>query len=322
MYRTRTVQTTNNALLVNLAANDLLKCSLDTSLLLSVLLEGRREQQFTYALCSCVQLLTLVSISIERVQAIAFPFHNKKTKARIQVWILAIWAFGLLLAMCRRHVDKHADRFGAYILVPVWGCSLTLIVIHYVRIFKVVRQHGNKVSDRGIQLRPSVSRHIWSWQNSVVSAPRIAPGHTFKSLAAAGASRILQLPRCTVITVSEESSTPSAEKAQERVRAVCLLTPTARERGQKRTERKLAKRFGYIIITFTLFWMPMVVILLIHVIVTRSRDSQSWVLKELETSAMVLTCVPAAVDPLIYTMVTRQFRSEFSKLISSLLCRG
>lgn len=60
-----------------------------------------------------------------------------------------------------------------------------------------------------------------------------------------------------MITVSEETSTPAAEKAQERVRAVCLLTPTARERGQKRTEGKLAKRFGYII-TFTLFWMPMV----------------------------------------------------------------
>ncbi|XP_064812520.1 5-hydroxytryptamine receptor-like [Oncorhynchus masou masou] len=105
------------------------------------------------------------------------------------------------------------------------------------------------------------------------------------------------------------------------MRAVCLLTPTARERGQKRTEGKLAKRFGYIIITFTLFWMPMVVILLIHAIVTRGRDS-SWVLKELETSAMILTCVPVAVDPLIYTMVTRQFRSEFSKLLSSLHRRG
>lgn len=159
----------------------------------------------TNALCSCVQLLTLVSISIEWFQPINFPLHNKKTKARTQVWILAIWAFGLLLAilslplarrylfymMCRRHVDKPSDPFGAYILVPVWSCSLTLIVIHYVRIFKVVRQHGNKVSDRGIQLRPSVSRHIWSWQNSVVSAPR----HTFKSLPAAGASRNLQLPR-------------------------------------------------------------------------------------------------------------------------------
>lgn len=41
-------------------------------------------------------------------------------------------------------------------------------------------------------------------------------------------------------------------------------------------------------------------------------------LMELETSAMVLTCVQAAVDPLIYTLVTRQFRSELSKIFSSI----
>lgn len=41
-------------------------------------------------------------------------------------------------------------------------------------------------------------------------------------------------------------------------------------------------------------------------------------LMELETSAMVLTCVQAAVDPLIYTLVTRQFRSELSKILSSI----
>ncbi|CAB1336026.1 unnamed protein product [Coregonus sp. 'balchen'] len=65
-----------------------------------------------------------------------------------------------------------------------------------------------------------------------------------------------------------EKTKARIRKAQEIVGAVCLLTPTARERGQKRTEGKLAKCFGYIVITFTLFWMPMV---------------QSWVLRELET---------------------------------------
>ncbi|XP_071398578.1 5-hydroxytryptamine receptor 2A-like [Centroberyx affinis] len=80
-------------------------------------------------------------------------------------------------------------------------------------------------------------------------------------------------------------------------------------------EGKLAQRFGYIIIAFTLFWVPMVVTLLMNIISWHETDR---FLMELETSAMVLTCVPAAVDPLIYTMVTRQFRSEFSKILSSI----
>lgn len=41
-------------------------------------------------------------------------------------------------------------------------------------------------------------------------------------------------------------------------------------------------------------------------------------LVELETSAIALTCVQAAVDPLIYTLVTRQFRSELSKIFPSI----
>lgn len=39
---------------------------------------------------------------------------------------------------------------------------------------------------------------------------------------------------------------------------------------------------------------------------------------QLETSATALTCVQAAVDPLIYTLVTRQFRSELGKILSSI----
>lgn len=40
MYRTKTVQTANNALLVNLTANDLLKCSLDAPNLAAVCATG------------------------------------------------------------------------------------------------------------------------------------------------------------------------------------------------------------------------------------------------------------------------------------------
>lgn len=308
VYRTRSLQTANNALLVNLAASDLLKCSLDTPLLLfSFLRYGKGSevsvslcalQQFTYALCSCVQLLTLVSISVERFQAIAFPFQTERRKARIRVWILSIWACGLILAvvsltlskhahlymLCRRHDWDHSlehpeyiDPFGAYVLVPVWGCSLTLIVFHYVRIFKVVRQHSKKVFDSGIQLRPTMARHVWSWLGLTASAPWTAPRRTLKST-----NGPQQRPRCTIITVAEASSTCASRSPEsapgrppEIVGAVCLLTPCARERGKKRMEGKLAQRFGYIIIAFTLFWMPMVVTLLINIMSGHGTDSVS-----------------------------------------------
>lgn len=313
VFRTKSLQTCNNALLVSLAASDLLKCSVDTPLLLFSFLrygsDGRQVsvpvctvQQFTYALCSCVQLLTLVSISVERFQAIAFPFQTEGRGARVRLWILSIWAVGLILAiislslsekalfymLCRAHTWgrggerlRNWDPFGPYVLVPVWGLSLTVIVIHYVRIFKVVRQHRKKVFNRGVQLRPTVSEHVWGLLGVHASAPRTAPPASFKSLPSVGCGSPLP-PRRTVLLVAEagapcaRSSTGGAPgRPPEIVGAVCLLTPGARERGKKQMEGKLAKRFGYIIIAFTLFWVPMVVILLINVISWQDTDKVS-----------------------------------------------
>ncbi|XP_040908458.1 5-hydroxytryptamine receptor 1-like [Toxotes jaculatrix] len=352
VYRTKSLQTCNNALLVSLAASDLLKCAVDTPLLLFSFLRYGKDsqvsvsvctlQQFTFALCSCVQLLTLVSISVERFQAIAFPFQTERRRARVRLWILSIWACGLILAvisltlsekalfymLCRPHIGGHgeerlrySDPFGPYVLVPVWGLSLTLIVIHYVRIFKVVRQHRKKVFSRGIQLRPTVSEHVWGQLSVPASEPRTAQQGSFKSLPPVGSVSPLP-PRRTVLLVAEAgapcagaSTGVAPGRPPEIVGAVCLLTPGARERGKKQMEGKLAQRFGYIIIAFTLFWVPMVVILLVNVITWQDTDR---LLMELETSAMVLTCMQAAVDPLIYTLVTRQFRSELSKILSSI----
>ncbi|XP_026187306.1 5-hydroxytryptamine receptor 1E-like [Mastacembelus armatus] len=336
MLRTKSLQTCNNALLVSLAVSDLLKCSVNTPLLLFSFLhcveDGQLSvsvctvQQFTYALCSCVQLLTLVGISVERFQAIAFPFQTERRRARVRLWIQSIWACGLILAtisltlskkalfymLCRPHIMghgdeyfRHSDPFGPYVLVPVWALSLTVIIIHYVRIFKVVRQHQKKVFNRGVQLRPMASEQVWDWLSVPASATQTAPLGSFRSLP----------PECSSSPVPPHRtvSRGTLERSPEIVGAVCLLTPGARERGKKRMEGKVAQRFGYIITAFMLFWMPMVVILIMNI----SCQNTDRLLVELEASAIVLTCVQAAVDPLIYTLVTRQFSSELSKLFSS-----
>lgn len=298
VFRTKSLRTFNNALLVNLAASDLLKCSVDTPLFLLSLLRRVTVpvctlHQFTYALCSCVQLLTLVSISVERFQAIAFPFQTDRRKARVRLWILSIWAWGFLLAgvslalskealfylLCRPYSDhlgqdglRYLDPFGPYVLVPMWGLSLTVIVVHYVRIFQVVRRHCRKVVSRGVRPRPVVSAGIWSALIDSPSAPQTHPPLAFRSLPSAVPVSPLP-PRRTVVFVAAadaaSASSSSGESPRRRsaiVGAVCFLTPGAKERGKKRMEGKLAQRFGYIIIAFTLSWVPMVVVLLMNAI--------------------------------------------------------
>lgn len=314
VFRTKSLRTFNNALLVSLATSDLLKCSVDTPLLLFSFLRYGKDsegstavctlQQFTYHLCSCVQLLTLVSISVERFQAIAFPFQTERRKARVRLWILSIWVCGLILAvisltlsekaifymLCRPHIGVHGDErlrywdpFGPYVLMPVWGLSLTVIVIHYARIFKVVREHRKKVFNRGIELRPTVSEDIWGLLSDPASASRTAAQDSFKFLPSEGTGS-LQPPRRTLLLVAEAdarcagSSTGGAPpRRPEIVGAVCLLTPGAKERGKKRTEGKLAQRFWYIIIAFTMSWVPMMVILLMNVTSWQGKDNVSGV---------------------------------------------
>lgn len=303
VLRTRSLRTFNNALLVNLAASDLLKCSVDTPLFLLSLLRPVAVpvctlQQFTYALCSCAQLLTLVSISVERFQAIAFPFQTDRRKTRVRLWIFSIWACGLILAgvslalskeaqfylLCRPNVGElseerppYLDPFGPYVLVPVWGLSLAVIVVHYVRIFKVVRRHRRKVVSRGVRPRPVVSEGIWSMLcdgpaaplatsslpsrslPSAVTGSPLPPRPTVLFVAAAAADAAAAAPAC-----SSSGGTPMRRSAI--VGAVCFLTPGAKERGKKHMEGKLAQRFGYIIIAFTLSWVPMVVVLVVSAI--------------------------------------------------------
>lgn len=307
VFRTKSLRTFNNALLVNLAASDLLKCAVDTPLLLFSFLRRVSVpvctlQQFTYALCSCVQLLTLVSISVERFQAIAFPFQTQRRKARVRLWILSIWVCGLILAvvsltlskkalfymLCRPHVGVHSqerlrgvDPFGPYVLVPVWGLSLTVIVIHYMRIFQVVRQHRRKVVSRGVDPRPKVSADIWGLLGDSAPEPRTAPPDSFTCQPAAGTGAPLP-PRRTVFllagadTPCAGSSTRGAPRRRpDIVGAVCFLTPGAKERGKKHAEGKVAQRFGYIIVAFTLSWVPMVVVLLLNVIWWEHRNKVS-----------------------------------------------
>lgn len=306
VLRTRSLRTFNNALLVNLAASDLLKCSVDTPLFLLSLLRRVAVpvctlQQFTYALCSCAQLLTLVSISVERFQAIAFPFQTDRRKTRVRLWIFSIWACGFILAgvslalseeaqfylLCRPNARElseerlpYLDPFGPYVLVPVWGLSLTVIVVHYVRIFKVVRRHRRKVVSRGVRPRPVVSEGIWSMLCDGPAAPLTTSSLPLRSLPSAGTGGPLP-PRPTVLFVASADADAAAAAAAAPARsssggtpmrrsaivgAVCFLTPGAKERGKKHMEGKLAQRFGYIIIAFTLSWVPMVVVLVINAV--------------------------------------------------------
>lgn len=262
-FRAKSLRTGGNALLVNLAAGDLIRCFVDSPVFLALLVVRERRvrsvsvlcciQQLTYLLCSCAQLLTLTAISVERLQNIAFPFKPEKRRARIRIWILIIWIFAGAVAISSLFLSKdplsystcrnmtspksHQDSLNAYVLIPIWTLSVILIAFNYLRMFVIVKQHYNKIFDSGVQPRLCVVTHV-----SNCHLPQ---------------SRALE-------SGGSEGAYPSS--GPEIVGAVCVLTPKAKALGKARVEGKLAKRLGYIIATVVLFWMPLVLLLTLRLV--------------------------------------------------------
>ncbi|XP_065147878.1 uncharacterized protein [Paramisgurnus dabryanus] len=181
VYRQKSLQTSNNALLVNLAVIDTLRCVIDCPLLLNIALSVRTAKDFGIVFCSaqiasfslicCVQLFTLGCISAERYQAVARPFKNAERRKRITVSIILTWVVPISISVlcvifakdspvyvrCRGwrvHTLDSYDTFGFYILTPVWCVCLAVIVGFYTRIFVLVRAHGRKIYDKGSFMPP------------------------------------------------------------------------------------------------------------------------------------------------------------------------
>lgn len=176
VYHQKSLQTCNNALVVNLAVGDILRCVIDCPVLLTIIItvfqRGRVNklicdtQVASFSFSCCIQLMTLACISAERYQAIAQPFKKAQRRRRIMVlipgtWILAIMVAGLCLIYlkdspvhmrCRglqEGASSSYDTFGLYMLFPVWAACFGVITGFYARIFILVRAHNRKIFDKG-----------------------------------------------------------------------------------------------------------------------------------------------------------------------------
>lgn len=176
VYRQKSLQTSNNALVVNLAVIDILRCAVDCPILLTIVLTVYQRRHVDKLICDaqvasfsfscCIQLLTLACISADRYQAIAQPFKSLQRRRRIMVLIPVTWTLAIVVAVfclifvkdspvhmrCegpRREISASYDTFGLYMLFPLWAACFGVIIGFYTRIFTHVRSHNRKIFDKG-----------------------------------------------------------------------------------------------------------------------------------------------------------------------------
>lgn len=176
VYHQKSLQTCNNALVVNLAVIDILRCVIDCPILLTIVITVYQRGHVNKLICDtqvasfsfgcCIQLLTLACISAERYQAIAQPFKIVQRRRRIMVLIPVTWTLAIMVAgfcllfvkdspvhvRCKGlqgEISSSYDSFGLYILFPLWAACFGVIIGFYTRIFTLVRSHNRKIFDKG-----------------------------------------------------------------------------------------------------------------------------------------------------------------------------
>ncbi|KAJ8047161.1 Octopamine receptor [Holothuria leucospilota] len=93
------------------------------------------------------------------------------------------------------------------------------------------------------------------------------------------------------------------------VGSVCVFNPKNRERGRRNVEAGTAKRAAYIIVVFSLCWLPLFLSTLL--------DASPFIDVPLYTMLFFSCTVlfSSAINPIVYTVVNRSFRQEFKKII-------
>lgn len=176
VYHQKSLQTWNNALVVNLAVIDILRCLIDCPILLTIVMTVYQRRHVDGLICDtqvasfsfscCIQLLTLACISAERYQAVAQPFKTSQRRIRVMVLIPVTWTTAFVVAVfclmfvkdspvhvkCKglqRETSPSYDTFGLYMLFPLWAACFGAIIGFYTRIFALVRSHNRKIFDKG-----------------------------------------------------------------------------------------------------------------------------------------------------------------------------
>uniref|UniRef100_A0A096LUA9 G-protein coupled receptors family 1 profile domain-containing protein n=1 Tax=Poecilia formosa TaxID=48698 RepID=A0A096LUA9_POEFO len=338
--RQKSLQTSVNAPVVNLAVVDFLRCTVDCPVLLHVIVTLHRgghvdrlicdTQTASFSFSCCIQLSTLGCISAERYQAIANPFKTTQRKRRMMALIPLTWLLGVsLAAVCQvflkdspvyvrckegqRGASSTYDTVGLYVLLPLWVSCFGLITGFYARIFALLRSHNRKIFDEGTSVPSKDSKED-------KHTPAVQNGETQEK------SKSLNRENQTGESPKPESSVkensllivPSTQLELPKSTSVLLTGPkqASKERARKRKETKMAKRAGYIIITFLLFWLPLITTILVNFLVHRNREMQTPVIQDMEILSVSVSCITSLSDPIIYAAVNPQFRSEFYKLRS------
>ncbi|KAK5902009.1 hypothetical protein CesoFtcFv8_007311 [Champsocephalus esox] len=334
VYQQKSLQNVNNALVVNLAVIDLLRCLIDCPILLTIVITVNHSGHVHQLICDtqvaffsfscCIQLLTLASISAERYQAIARPFTTTQRRRRIMVAEQSETK-----PFKAEQPNPCGTEFEAKLSNGDAAASVKSSTTKPQKVssnFNTEKPSKERVNiDEVPSERREASPHVHSsaqLENPEPTSVLLIEPKQDKSNNGGATLNVSTADQGSSLP-PDSSNVPEAEATKQDMEgAVCMMPSKAsRERASKKKEGKMAKRAGYIIVTFLLFWLPLIITILINCVVHGNKIPQVKVIKDVEILTVSVTCITSLSNPIIYAAVNPQFRTEFYRLKTKCVSR-
>ncbi|XP_078688012.1 histamine H3 receptor-like [Branchiostoma floridae x Branchiostoma belcheri] len=316
-WQTKTLQTTSNYFLMNLAVADLMIGLLAMPLYAPYILTGVWPLGHSmcvtwlaldYCFCSA-STLNIMAISLDRyrcvTQAVKYKLHNSKNTTYFQmglVWIIAFLLYGPAIvswehAAGRRLIppgkcfvpfhDNFPFTFTASLVE--FFTPFVSVSFFYYKVYKEIRQRAKAKQERKEEYR-AFQTSLRRRGGRASSNPDEIPS----SLA----------PEMTTMTtlVSSSSSTGAASHRPLRARK----KPSFDHMGR---ELRVAKTLAIVVVVFAICWSPFTIFTLIRTLCS------SCIGDELYEVAFWLLWLNSTVNPIVYAAFHTQFRTAFQSLI-------
>lgn len=305
-YLCRDLRNVTNYFVVSLAVADLLVGFVCMPFWFTYLIkqwpDRERDYEF-YTLWICLDIVSgtssimnLVAISVDRFFAITSPFnyHLKLTKTRARFCIVLLWVYSITVAGL--HILGRGKWYAYFVASASFFLPLPILVYSYARIFRVAHKQALKMraENYGHELSEYEDKN----------------GETTDTDAFVNAK-----PRASY-SMGTRNSTSASRFIFHKVRP--RLTSQSSMRQMRRvlhTDLKAAKTLAIVMGAFLACWSPYIISMLITVSCPRCIPLQTNI--QIAKACKWLHYSNSAVNPIIYTLLNRQFRAAFRRI----LCR-
>lgn len=300
----RDLRTVTNYFVVSLSVADLLVGFVCMPFwFMSLIRNWPHPNSQLYILWMCLDIVSatasitnLAVISVDRFYAITFPFeyHAVLTKRRARLCIVLVWLYALIVS-CLRATPFFGKWYTYFVVTASFFVPLPVMIFSYIRIFSVALKQAHKIR--------------------LGSCPGL--GQEFSEASPASE---------TSAFVKNEKSRPSpygARKSPSSAERPHISKPRSSQSSMRHMRRvfsaelKAAKTLAIVMGTFILCWAPYIITMLINV-----SYPDFHINIDISKAIKWLHYSNSAINPIIYTVLNRNFRAAFRKIICRYVSSG